>query len=171
VGRKAKATTMKDPAPRVSPSDLASVLRQINEESDALNASILEFEKQLIAMNPGFEVWVPSPFLVSDPDEPHTRGSQLGFAKFGRSWALVVRKVVFERHEPSGLHKKPTWTLLGDGEGEYARLMEATREERVAALDHFEFLVEQMHSEALVRLESLREANAKQQMLQGASDA
>src|SRR5712692_6624421 len=91
--------------------ELSAISKTLNDESNRVNALLLEFERKLCALNLGLEAWVTDQALTDrrliETYEKYTGDQegelyrsydqQLGFGQIGDRWALVVRTVTFER--------------------------------------------------------------------------
>jgi hypothetical protein len=80
---------MPEPALQKSLVQLATIVKQLEKESDSLNTTIAEFEASLAAVNPGITIW--SPTLLRH-DEVKLTGAQLGFTKHDDEWGQPGRK-------------------------------------------------------------------------------
>jgi hypothetical protein len=145
---------MSDPALEHAISNLSAVVTRLNEASDTLNARIAGFEKTLIELNPGLEAWCPNPIrlLRVEANQRQAHGSQLGFAK-NDVWGLWVRRGFFFQAADN-----KSWAPVNGFGWKLVRLTDATREERVGALEEFQTLVELLTTEAKQRLEMVERA-------------
>jgi hypothetical protein len=141
-------------------SDLSQTAKTLNQESDSINELIGRFEDMLEKTNLGLEVWLTDP-LESVPwteEDQHTgetigRGSndiQLGFAKFRDKWQLVTRHATYRR---SGI----SWELSSSSQPHKA-LREESRERRIAALERFPALAQQMKQAADTAVQTIQRA-------------
>ena len=143
--------------------ELAAISKTLNDESNRVNALLLEFERKLCALNLGVEAWVTDQALTDrrliETYEKYTGDregelyrsydQQLGFGQIGDRWALVVRTVTFER--PSVLSD---WIVLS--EGRPTALLQAARPIRVAALKTLDALVEALTEKAKDMVQSIK---------------
>src|SRR5262245_58290023 len=109
--------------------ELAQVVARINEQSETLNGTIGEFERQLLDVNPGTAFWLNpnSPLLLEHPNSPTTSaGTCLGFLKHKDKWGLWLLRARFSRTP------KNTWDQV-PGDPTIIPLTDGTRQERVAA--------------------------------------
>jgi hypothetical protein len=130
--------------------ELAAVLGDLSKESDALNAAISEFEQALVAINPGIAVWCAKPIRVREV-LPFIRGSQLGFMKGAVGWGLYIRRGRFVKSGNG-------WEPASSPDFSSVKLIDATREERVEAIELFTGLVEAIKLAAQEHLESVKRA-------------
>lgn len=143
---------MIDPALEKSLAQLAGVLKRLNEESDTLNTTISDFEQMLVGLNPGIAAWAPNPIRLQPETDSRGEGSLLVFAKHGDEWRLWARRSTMVKSGEG-------WRSLPGGQSKVVPLVEATREERVAALDQFPVIVELLTQEAKARLALVERAN------------
>ena len=134
-------------------SKLATSAETLNAESDSLNDLISRFEGQLRGLNAGLEVWVEHKPLseelweddhgLDEDDQPMvergTYDEQLGFAKEGGSWQLMVRRTTWQYKDPDRrtgaelIRIGDSWSLLG-----------APRAQRINALELFPDLLQRL---------------------------
>jgi hypothetical protein len=130
---------------------LTKVLHRLNEVSDNLNVTITDFEDKLLELSPGISVWSLTPLQLL---EGAHWGSLLGFAKHEDRWGLWVRRGRVQATnggwEPDP-HAGFKISLL--------KLIDATREERAAAIEQFPVLVEGMVTEAEKHVAKLARAS------------
>jgi hypothetical protein len=105
-----------------------------------------------VELNPGIPVLLEHPFRFIPSDQT---GSRLGFLKLSDQWGLCVWRGKFAK---SGDSWRP---IIGAQVGVMVRLLEATREERVAALDEFPRLLEALTKEAKDKLALVEAANKR----------
>lgn len=129
---------------------LQGVVDRLNAETETLNRTIEGFETTLAAMSPGITIWT-SPLIRFDPST--NQGSQLGFMRWRDGWHLAIRRGRFL----SGPDKPDPM----DDDLEYVRLLEASREERAAAVPLFPRLVADLTKETVERIAILQDVNKK----------
>ncbi len=137
---------MQDPALTKELTRLAEVVVRLNKASDSLNAIISELEGYLLELSPGLTVWCKEPLRVIN-----TYGSQVGFAKVKDEWALWIRRGFFGKTNNG-------WAPRSNNDWTYVRLVNAHREERVAAIKEFPELIEAMRLVAEQQLAALERA-------------
>ncbi len=140
---------MPDPAIQKSLVQLATIVKQLQKESESLNTTIAEFQDSLVAVNPGIALWSP---ILLRYDEVKLTGAQLGFAKHDDEWGLWIRRGTFSPEQGG-------YELIGSAT--YVRLIEASREERTAAVELFPDLVDALATVAQAHLDKLRLVNQK----------
>jgi hypothetical protein len=141
---------MLDPALGKSLEQLSAVAQAINETSANINRVISEFEKSLRTSNPGVSVWCSSFLRFNEFTQV---GSQLGFGKNeDDEWGLLVRRASYGKTNGQ-------WRLQTNRPVTILKLLEATRDERAAALEKFGLLVEELTHVAQEHLEMLRQSN------------
>ena len=138
-------------------SELTETAKLLNTESDSINGLIKRFEDTLRSINLGLEVWLTietSESLHSERwSEPEHDGQraaegtfehELGFAKTGAQWHLVVREARYERVKDGD----PNARLFFDATMRVQHLLECSREIRINALRLFPRLAQEMRQEA-----------------------
>jgi hypothetical protein len=139
-----------NPALDASLAELAAVLKRLSDESSVLNETITDFEKTLVEMGPGFAVWTRTPFRVVPYATPGgIFGSTLGFGKHGDHWRLLVRRARYKKNGENHEFSESVSTMP---------LVDATRDERAAAVSHFEELVAGLKDGAIARLKVVEAA-------------
>jgi hypothetical protein len=142
---------MSDPAFAKSLDELAAILKRLNEESDKLSARISQFEATLLALNPGVSASVGKPFRLNEVDGA---GAQLAFLKWEEKWGLWVVRAKYQKVGDG-------WRLSPGGGQSVIRLVDATREDRAAAVEQFPHLVEVLKAAATKRLALIEAANKR----------
>ncbi len=156
-------------------SHLSTTAQQLNRESDSINEIIGRFQDTLRKLNVGIEVWVAeSPLSRQSRRSPsHTDTyedreyqiymetetcQELGFAKVGQDWSLVVRESSYEREEQSyHWQDEADWRLFSRTDPRQ-RLLEAPRALRLKALQVFPDLLKELTDEAAAALKTIHEA-------------
>jgi hypothetical protein len=146
-------------------SELADSAKALNAESDSINEIIKRFEDALRRSNLGLEVWLTSQSIDSQrwsepahDGQPAARGtleSELGFAKNGNQWHLVVREARYEHVEQRYLEDPE---IVFDGTLRVQNLLECSREVRIDALRLFPLLAKEMREEAASALKAIQDA-------------
>jgi hypothetical protein len=137
--------------------DVSSMLRKfssaatrLNAESDSVNITIAGIETQLVDANVGLEVWLRQVVTSTDAKgNAHGKSwtaTRLGFAKIGNEWCLAVKPVRFDAGFFEGDTSCPYQEEYADGEP--MRLLKASRQIRIRALELLPELVEQLTLEA-----------------------
>lgn len=123
---------------------LRSVSDQINRESDQLLRVIKAVEQSIGRLNIGIPVWLDRPILKEDDPQDHILyESRLSYAKADdKSWGLYVC------HDVNGETQ------------EMIRLADATREEKILAMEHLESLIEQLVKAAQQKANRISSAKA-----------
>jgi len=152
------------PAHSVSITDLQPLAERLNSASDDLNQALKRIETALVALNVGLEVWVelrPEEPCFLDEDTAEHIGERPGF-----SWTRQLLGV--HRSHPSGewrLQIKRTSFVehnneRAEGVSTFTDLLQASREDRLAAVAKIPDLlaaVRDKASAALDRIERARE--------------
>lgn len=140
---------------------LEATAKTLNDSSNSLNAVLTAFEKRLVTANIGFEVWLPQP--LSRKEGKKERGAEqvtierhLGFARVHGVWCLAVKEVrtrfgFFEGDTNcpwSDEHLEESPFSLGD----------ASREERIKALQFLSALVQTLDEEAKKAIQVIEDA-------------
>jgi hypothetical protein len=140
---------MQDPTLDESFGELSSTLDLLNEATERLNTTVLDFEKKLVDLAPGVSVWCPTPLRIGSPGGSHASGSLLGFQKFEDTWGLWIRRGLMKKldndegYEPSdNSNLKFVMNRLGH----------ASREDRIAAVALFPKLLACLTAAARGRL-------------------
>jgi hypothetical protein len=132
-------------------SELSSLSKALNEESNQVNALLLDIEKKLIEMNLGVEAW------ATIMQEPYTEGepgcndysywsadTQVGFSKWHDEWKLMVRTVHFEETQENWGIKE--WKKRTEDRRQ--PLLQASRDIRLKAMASLEALFDELVGEA-----------------------
>jgi len=140
--------------------DFSNLLCELNKSASELNAgtetvnSILaSVETRLIKMNLGFEVWVPDSLTSIQISEYMYQDTELGFAKIGTDWSLAVRVREGKRDPRSGDFDWYPLPIPGS-----TRLLDASRQVRIKALQHIPELLEALKSKADEATATIKEA-------------
>lgn len=134
-------------------SKLSKLAKQLNSDSDSVNAAISAFSQQLREMNLGIALWVTIGVgglkLDSDSQEKYRDVTLLGFCKLGDEWQLAIneRTVTYDH----GTDEEAT-------EDSYQPLLKTSRDTRLNAIDHFDELLDALVSEAQNKLTKLERA-------------
>lgn len=146
-------------------SRLTPLAEQLNDESDALNATLEGVERRLAVLNVGLTVWLDKP-LLREGEAPgrDNWGSTLrwsevriGFAKIRGSWKLAVKRVSFEAGFYEGDSDCAYQQSHDDGTPQ--ALLEATRDVRVAALQQLPALVTEIADRAKEAIAAIQTAS------------
>jgi hypothetical protein len=120
-------------------SDLKESSQKLNDESGAMNSTIISIESQLVQANTGVEHWLGTDDILETRDEDGNRDhAVLGFAKIDGQWGLFVRR-------------------YGSG-GDVVPLIQASREVRIAALAKMPTLVKMLSDEVNRKLKAIEDA-------------
>jgi len=145
-------------------SELAHIARALNKKSDSANALISRFQIALGSMNIGLEVWPDEAQLDSEPWidagnavyelNNYQRGTvrtQFGFTNDDGKWVLATRRAYYEGGngpEDGILDQTDTVTPL----------LEASRDQRLAALRFFPQIVEALQTAAEAAIKRIEKA-------------
>ena|SRR5437763_9777005 len=137
-------------------SELAAALKRLHDATDALNATISNFEETLLTLDPGIVVWCEDPLRVRESSESpgFAAVSHLGFAKIDDQWGLWLRR-------GACMKSGQEWVPTNPPNWKFIRLVDGSREERAAAIAKFPMLVDAMTQEAKERLAVLNSANKR----------
>lgn len=135
-------------APMPTFDDLAKISKTLNEESNQINSLLTEYERRLVSLNLGVEVWLggfnnPELFLEHnkyfEDGVRYERGWKLGYAEHGRQYKLMAKEFAghFDQNE--------IWV---ETEGAFRFLSAAPRKHRVKALELMEELLGALQHEA-----------------------
>jgi hypothetical protein len=141
-------------------SQLSKLAKQLNADSDSVNAAIATFDKQLSEMNLGIEAWVQIDDsgikLDSDSGSPERKYRELtllGFRKLEDRWQLVINdQTVTYLWDVDEKEEYPAT------EDCYRALRKASRDTRLAAIDYFDDLLDVLQIEATHKLAKLERA-------------
>lgn len=132
-------------------SELSSLSKTLNEESNRVNALLLDIEKKLIEMNLGVEAWATikeQPYTEGEPgcdDYTHwSADTQIGFSDWHGEWKLTVRTVHFEEIQDNYGSKE--WRERNEGRRQ--PLLQASRDIRLKAMASLEALFDELVAEA-----------------------
>jgi len=141
---------------------------QLREATNSLNSILNDVEKQLNEANVGVEVWLPTPFVERDEG---SKREWLGYAKVDRKWRIAVKHVTLygtdldlddddpnARNDDSPEQIGENASAFGDPapENEAIPLAQASRELRIAALDHLPALIGAVDAEAKKELQKVQ---------------
>jgi hypothetical protein len=140
--------------------ELSRLARELNQQSDNLNALIMTLNKKLAALNFGVEVWHAEPIEAGDFREGYDDEERLiekyrgvvvlGYSKVQDTWQLAVREEMWRTD------------LASVGEREFtvnpdppSPLLKAPRETRIKALRLVPKLLDDLRDEAKALLNSI----------------
>lgn len=148
--------------------ELTEVAGVLNRQSDSINELIEGFENRLRKLNLGLEVWLTDalesrPWAHTTDGETSDEGTndvQLGFvAGPGRpaplrakEWHLAIRTVTWRRRPDDR-----GWDLI-EVEPPSTRLLDASREIRIAALSRFPQLLGELNRAAKQAVQAIQDA-------------
>jgi hypothetical protein len=145
---------------RMSDVEFSNLLSELNKSASELNAGtervnsvLASVETQLTKMNLGFEVWVPDSLSSFQISEYRYQDTELGFAKTGTDWSLAVRVREGKRDPRSGDFGWYPLPIPGS-----TRLLDASRQVRIKALQHIPELLEALKSKADEAAATIKEA-------------
>jgi hypothetical protein len=135
--------------------DLTPLSKRLNAATDELNKVLETIQTKLNALAIGVEVWLgSSPRHVLDSRIVDAKGNrrtireaQLGYARQGEGWALVVRYASYDMTREAN---REEWEYV-DGNPyaiEVKPLLRAAREHRVRAVDVLPYLIDALKAEA-----------------------
>lgn len=141
-------------------SQLSKLAKQLNADSDSVNAAIATFDEQLCEMNLGIEAWIQIKDsgikLDSQPGSRERKYQELtllGFCKLEDHWQLAIND------------QTVSYLWNADQEEEYRAtedcyrpLRKVSRNTRLAAIDYFDDLLEVLKIEATRKLARLGRA-------------
>jgi len=142
--------------------DLTNLSAKLNQQSGEVNKILSDLEKKLVAMGFGFEVTLhrygrdelgSRQFRDLKAGETFKEVLVLGFGRIDNQWALLIRGDVSRRIFSEG-----------DGYWEYdhelrpMRLLQGSRDLRIAALDKIEGLLEAVQNKIESTMESTEKA-------------
>jgi len=132
--------------------ELLPLAQELNAASTRFTEELRIIEAELVKLNLGVEVTLPKPLVVGDGQErEHDDGEPAGtyrevtylcFGRHGRRWAIVARCFRLEEGVDSVLVSETP-------------LLEASREERIAAAEQIEDLLKLIASTAKEKIVSL----------------
>jgi hypothetical protein len=132
--------------------ELQTVVSRLNQATDTLNQTISDFETVLVTIAPGIPVWSLPPLRVPQSGHSYGQGSQLGFTRWRDDWRLVVRRGQF-------IQRTGEWVPGSSDDWDHVPLLDASREERAAALALLPVLIADLTKEAKERLTVLEALN------------
>lgn len=146
-------------------SELSKTADALNRESDAVTKLIERFEDKLRKLNIGLEVWLDRSSIRSDSIQESDLGPdasleiKLGFSRqFGTDWHLVVREEIWDLvYDTETPEFEREWKLVRFN-GRPKRLLDASRMDRIGALEKFPELLEAMGDAASDALEAIERA-------------
>ena len=124
-------------------SELNKSVSELNAGTETVNSVLASVETQLTKMNLGFEVWVPDSLSSIQITEYRYQDTELGFAKNGTDWSLAVRVREGESDPRAGDFDWYPLPIPGS-----TRLLDASRQVRIKALQHIPELLEALKSKA-----------------------
>jgi hypothetical protein len=140
-------------------SELSEIAKQLNQESDFLNAAIKALEAQLAEMNLGLEaaVVLDRTGRLRDrsysPARDYETVTFLRYCKLGDGWRLAIQEETTD-YECNDNREERGVT----NEGRFTPLLKASRDLRIAAVDHFDELLDKLKLEAELKLATVRVA-------------
>jgi hypothetical protein len=145
-------------------SELAATAKVLNQKSDSLNDLIKALDEKLRQINLGLEVWVSADAIATEPTLKEDRDGEwyqngekrreLGFVKVDDTWCLAVREATYEYGTDNWGGRLTEFKA----ERDIVRLLECSREFRIAALKRFPELVDLMHTQAKEAIEVIEAA-------------
>lgn len=149
--------------------DLEPLSKRLNAATDQLNQSLQIIQDKLNALGVGVEVWLEGDSLaesewrdiLGDFEEPSGRrefdADELGYARLGDQWALVVRRRRYVEGNPQGLvgaldaYEDAPMT-------DRKPLLRAARHLRIAAVDLIPKLIDAIKDQAQNALDRIEQA-------------
>lgn len=136
---------------------------RLNSASDSLNSILSTIEKRLVEANVGVETWLSSDLVQSDSEgssggETTWTSQVLGFAKIEGEWGLAVKPVKHVSGFFQGDDNCPYGMRYKDGEP--VRLLKASREIRIKALEAAPQLIKQLTEEADRYIQTIEQAKS-----------
>jgi len=128
-------------------SDLHVTANKLNSETTGVNTVIDSVEARLVQMNLGLECWLAGandhdqPLDLKHPSKDTRLEVQLGFAKVGGDWFLVIREVRYD-------YQKQSDEWIEVGETSVTRLQSASRDIRIKALKLLPELISSLKEKA-----------------------
>jgi hypothetical protein len=157
-----------DPAPlsqRVASyyNQLSSAAKDLNAISDELGKSIAEIDVALKKLNLGVAVWVPIRHDEGTPNESWYWSEDIGYAKFGTTWGICLRKVNGDFQRGDDDEQVESWLFT-----------DAPRTLRISAIEKIPGLLEKLSKEAVKTTNDIRarlsEAQAVAEAVKGAAN-
>jgi hypothetical protein len=134
-------------------SELNKGASELNAGTQTVNSVLASVETQLTKMNLGFEVWVPDSLSTVQISEYRYQDTELGFTKTGIDWSLAVRVREGQRDSQSDDFEWYPLPIPGS-----TRLLDASRQVRIKALQHMPELIEALKSKADEAAATINEA-------------
>lgn len=147
--------------------ELSHLAKQLNSQTDTLNNSIKELNRQLAALNIGIEYWLAEALektgLQQDPSYSPARKYEietfLGYDKISDQWQLAIKEVTIEYEwDREDELERPVKEL------DYTALLNASRDVRLRAVEHFDELINGLKVHIGKKLQRIKEAEEFAQM-------
>lgn len=141
-------------------SQLSELGKQLNSDSNSVNAAIEALNEQLRAMNLGVEAWVQiadSGFRLESQFETQRKYKDvtlLGFCKIEDQWQLAINEQTVD-YVPNADDHYEVDQLTED---DYTALLKAPRALRIEAVEHFDELLDKLKAEATRTLAGVTKA-------------
>jgi hypothetical protein len=138
--------------------NLSKLAKQLNTESDSLNATIEHVNEQLRAMNIGLEFYVRLSENIHKVDNVDVGDYEsLGFDKVENQWQLVIKSETRERRpdEFTGIVSEVELNTY------YDPLLKASRALRLLAAEHLDSFLEKLTSHVEKKLATVQSAKEK----------
>ena len=132
--------------------ELTPLVETLNAKSDEVNQTLALLNQKLAALNVGVEVWV-GPWEADVPT-----AYQIGYAKVGETWQLVMRTC---DAEDAGLDRfgiNHEWVAVPGSLGQTKAILQASRSHRIGALEALPNLLAEMKSEVQRKLDAIEHA-------------
>jgi hypothetical protein len=147
--------------------ELSHLAKQLNAQTDNLNKSIRELNRQLAGLNIGTEYWLQKPLESTgirqdssySPARKYQIDTYLGYDKIGDDWQLAIKEVTtdYEWDREDGLERPVT-------EIDYTGLLSVSRDVRLLAAKQFNGLLDGLKRHVQEKLQSIKWAEKLAQL-------
>jgi len=125
--------------------ELTPLAETLNAKTDEVNQTLALLNKKLAALNVGVEVWV-------GPWQEHM-AYQIGYAKVGETWQLATRTC--EAADYLNIENEHEWVDVAGSHGEAKPILQASRSQRIKALEVLERLLSQITLHVRIQLDAI----------------
>jgi len=140
--------------------ELKQIAPQLNQESDGLQATLQKIQDNIKAVNVGLHVWLEDEISSREIPSVHPDGCRctqdvyLGYSKTHAGWGIAIQeRVNYLKYDSYG---DSEWEIYSTSEPQL--LLKASREIRIAALEHLQALVDSITQKAKASIVKIKKA-------------
>jgi hypothetical protein len=147
--------------------ELSHLAKQLNAQTDNLNKSIRELNRQLSGLNVGIEYWLREPLESTgvrqdtsySPAKKYEIDTFLGYDKIGDDWQLAIKEVTTEYYWDREDDLECSMTEI-----DYTALLSASRDVRLLAAGRFDELLDGLKGHVQEKLQRIKKAEKLAQL-------